>query len=321
METLVSVIVPVYKVEKYLNRCVESIVSQKYSNLEIILVDDGSPDGCPRMCDEWAKKDGRIIVIHKENGGLSDARNAGIKKAKGEYLCFVDSDDYIMPTMISDLLIAVKENGVKLAIANFSCINEDGKRRFEKNQSPIIDGVYEAKELLPLFYQGLGWFYIVAWNKLYHRSLFENLLFPVGKIHEDEYVAAQIIWNAGTIACIKNEEYCYIYQRSGSITSEKQGIKFENWLEALYLRFEFYKEKQEEELMRETRAVYFRELEKLFCDEKLLKEMSKETIYRLKNYYKQMSGKTRNEKIYWGLFQISPRIERKIVKFLRSCKK
>ena len=102
---LITIIVPVYKVEKYLDRCVQSIVDQTYTNLEIILVDDGSPDNCPKMCDEWAKKDKRIKVIHKQNGGLSDARNAGLEKAKGKYVGFVDSDDYVAPNCFKILTV------------------------------------------------------------------------------------------------------------------------------------------------------------------------------------------------------------------------
>ena len=112
-EELISVIVPVYKVEKYLNKCVQSIIQQTYTNLEIILVDDGSPDNCPQMCDEWAKKDSRIVVIHKKNGGLSDARNAGIAVAKGKYIGFVDSDDYIESTMYEDLYLAISKTCLK----------------------------------------------------------------------------------------------------------------------------------------------------------------------------------------------------------------
>ena len=109
-KTLISIIVPVYRTEKYLDRCVESIVNQTYKNLEIILVDDGSPDDCPKMCDEWAKKDKRIKVIHKENGGVSSARNIGIKSAKGKYIGFVDSDDYIEKEMYESLIDVLNKN-------------------------------------------------------------------------------------------------------------------------------------------------------------------------------------------------------------------
>ena len=320
MEEYVSIIVPVYKVEKYLDRCVESIVSQKYKNIEIILIDDGSPDRCPDMCDGWKEKDERIKVIHKQNGGLSEARNAGLQIAEGEYIVFVDSDDYIEPTMISNLVSAIKKNGSKMALSGIRCINESGERVYEKDDSPIRDGNFTARELLPLFYENLGWYYIVAWNKMYHRSLFENKGFPVGKIHEDEFVAAQLIWEAGNIECISNEEYNYIYMRKGAITSSNRGIKFVHWLEALYIRYNFYKSKNAKELMMVTRAVYFRELEKLFLDEEMKGSLSKPILKQVKGQYEQMKEKTMREKIYWILFQISPRIEYSLVRKLRVLK-
>ena len=122
---LISVIVPIYNVEEYLNRCVESIVNQTYQKLEIILVDDGSPDNCPRMCDDWAKKDSRIKVIHKENGGLSDARNAGMKITTGEYISFIDSDDYIETCMIEILYEAIKKYDCDIASCRVRIVMDD----------------------------------------------------------------------------------------------------------------------------------------------------------------------------------------------------
>lgn len=196
MEALVSVIVPVYKVEPYLDRCVSSIVSQTYRNLEILLVDDGSPDRCGQMCDDWALKDSRIKVIHKPNGGLSDARNAGIRASKGEYIAFVDSDDYLSCEMIEKLYQAACSASAKMALCNINCINDAGIPTGQSEGSPITDEILQAEDILPRFYRSLGWFYIVAWNKLYHRSLLSSETFPVGKWHEDEFVAAQLIWAA-----------------------------------------------------------------------------------------------------------------------------
>ena len=124
---MISVIIPVYKVEKYLDKCIESVVGQTYSDLEIILVDDGSPDGCPAMCDAWAEKDGRIKVIHKPNGGLSSARNAGLVKASGEYVFFLDSDDTISANCIELLADAVRHDNSDICIANVARIDENGK--------------------------------------------------------------------------------------------------------------------------------------------------------------------------------------------------
>lgn len=319
MNSLISVIVPVFKVEAFLPRCVESILNQTYRNIEIILVDDGSPDECPKICDDYAKKDKRIQVIHKKNGGLSDARNAGINAANGAHICFVDSDDYIQPTMVEHLALAVENTGAKLAIANLKAVDEKENRIFPVEQSPIQDGLFSAQELLPKLYQELGWYYIVAWNKLYHRSLFEQIRFPVGKIHEDEYVIAQILWKAQNIACINSEEYVYTSQRKGSIMDSRQVQSHCDWLEALYQRFVFCKKEIFlVEFTAETRAVYFRELNNLFIKPELSKHATTEQRKKAKKQYALMCGKTKTEQVNWLLFQINPKLEYYIVKKVRK---
>lgn len=145
MQDLISVIVPVYKVEKYLKRCVDSILAQTYPCLEVILVDDGSPDGCPAICDEYAREDRRVRVIHKENGGLSDARNAGIDAAKGKFLGFVDSDDYVHPRFYELLLQALKEEGADIAGCDVKKVCKTEKIE-EKEQQPIQRTVYSGRE-------------------------------------------------------------------------------------------------------------------------------------------------------------------------------
>lgn len=319
MNSLISVIVPVFKVESFLPRCVESIRNQTYRNIEIILVDDGSPDRCAEICDSYAKKDSRVRVIHKKNGGLSDARNAGLNVAKGEHICFVDSDDFIQSTMVEHLAVAIENSNAKLAITNLKVVNENGGRIFSMEQSPIRKGFYSAHELLPKLYQELGWYYIVAWNKLYHRSLFEDIRFPVGKIHEDEYVVAQIMWKAQNIVCIDNEEYVYIYQRKGGIMTSRQVQSHCDWLEALYQRFEFCKKEPSlESFTTETRAVYFRELNNLFLRPELSDKATLEQRKKAKQQYEFMNGKTGTEKINWMLFQINPKLEYTIVQKVRK---
>lgn len=319
MNSLISVIVPVYNVEAFISRCVESILNQTYRNIEIILVDDGSPDGCPKICDDYAKKDGRIRVIHKKNGGLSDARNVGINAANGAYICFVDSDDYIQPTMVEHLALAVENTGAKLVIVNLKVVDEKENRIFSVEQSPIQDGLFSAQELLPKLYQELGWYYVVAWNKLYHRSLFEQIRFPVGKIHEDEYVITQILWKAQNIACVNSEEYVYISQRKGSIMDCRQVQSHCDWLEALYQRFIFCKKEIFlVEFAAETRAVYFRELNNLFIKPELFKRATTEQCKKAKKQYALMCGKTKTEQVNWLLFQINPKLEHYIVKKVRK---
>lgn len=318
MGCLISVIVPVYNVEKFLPRCIESIRAQTYKKIEIILVDDGSPDQCPKICDNYAKDDDRIKVIHKKNGGLSDARNMGIECAKGEYLCFVDSDDYIAPTMLEHLLNAIQENKTKLAICNFQVVDEYGQRVFEEERSPIVKGCFSAQKLLPKLYNDLGWYYVVAWNKIYHRSLFDTIRFPQGKIHEDEYIIAQIIYEAQNISCIDSEEYIYTYNRKGSIMTERQVQGYSDWLEALYERYVFCTKNNESKQMAHiTRAVYFRELNKLFFDKDIYNKMSTEQFKKAKRQYDIMQEKTLTETINWFLFRIDPRIYRITVRLIR----
>lgn len=214
-QPLVSIIVPIYKVEPYLRRCLDSIVNQTYTNLEIILVDDGSPDGCPQICDEYAAKDNRIVVIHKENGGLSDARNAGLDICKGEYISFVDSDDWVDEKYIETLLdLAIKENA-DIAIGEHQKIYE--------NQPPLKKQKLPKKTLtsqsaLKILFQRKILSFILSWGKIYHKHLFEDLRFPKGKFHEDEFTTYSIIHKASKIIYTSKILYFY-HQRANSIMS------------------------------------------------------------------------------------------------------
>lgn len=149
-EGLVSIVVPIYKTEKYLEQCIKSIVNQTYQNLEIILVDDGSPDSCPQICDAWAEKDHRIRVIHKKNGGLSTARNMGIEEARGEYICFFDSDDFIAPHAIEHSYSAAKMECADVAVFGFSSVDNDGKKLKEYIPKPE-KLIYEGEEIQTVF--------------------------------------------------------------------------------------------------------------------------------------------------------------------------
>lgn len=224
---LISVIVPVYKVEPYLDRCVQSIVDQTYTNLEIILVDDGSPDRCPQMCDEWAKRDSRIRVIHKENGGLSDARNAGMAIAAGEYIAFVDSDDWLSPAFMEKLHTAVVVNdcdaaGCKLKMTHGEKVENnlgDGKLL------RIVDRVTAVSDLIDDRIRQ------VVWNKLYKRDLIRDIPFAKGKCHEDEFWSYQALGRLVKYAEIDYIGYFY-FQRPESIMGESYSLKRLDVLEA-----------------------------------------------------------------------------------------
>lgn len=210
---LVSVIVPVYKVEQYLNRCISSIIKQSFTNLEIILVDDGSPDMCPKLCDEWALQDPRIKVVHKDNGGLSDARNAGLKKASGNYICFVDSDDYVSTEFVETLYKLICLYNTDMSAVSFQevfSIEWENAARSRRG-STAFEGEDALRELF-----SNDTYANYAWNKMYKRELFDNIKFPVGRKMEDLGTTYRLLMKAKKIAFSKEQLY-YYFQREDSI--------------------------------------------------------------------------------------------------------
>lgn len=211
---LITVIIPVYKVEKYLNQCIQSVVGQTYTNLEIILVDDGSPDSCPSICDEWALKDERIKVIHKKNGGLSDARNAGLEIAQGEYIAFVDSDDWIMSDMYERLLRAIQEEQADISACNIKSCYEDHEITWGCGKYTVGN----SEQILTMLYNDTK-YPVSALNKLYRRECWKNLQFPVGKICEDAFTTYKLVHNADKIVQITDALYCYRIRPQSIMTS------------------------------------------------------------------------------------------------------
>ena len=210
----ISVIIPVYRVEEHLRECVDSVINQTYTNLEIILVDDGSPDSCPQICDEYARADDRVKVIHKPNGGLSSARNAGIDIATGKWIGFVDSDDFIAPNMYEKLYIIVE--GCDLAICNYSKVNEESALLNSDNAHMKDEVLTKVEALYKATYPSCMVYYITAWNKLYSSKLFADIRFPEGKLHEDEFIVHHIFDKCAKVAT--TSECLYMYrQRDGSI--------------------------------------------------------------------------------------------------------
>ena len=236
---LISVVVPIYNVEKYLHKSIESILNQTYRNLEIILVDDGGTDNCPAICDEFAKNDERIKVIHKKNGGLSDARNAGVEIASGEYIGFIDSDDYIKPDMYEKMLARLKETGADIVVCNYACVREDGTLIEERNQNASVeDGVFTSKEAVEKLCGNNYEYWVTAWNRLYKAEVAKAVPFPKGKIHEDEFTAHLFYDHAKLVAGISEPLYQYVI-RENSIMTKKYSVKNLAYVEALNQRIHY----------------------------------------------------------------------------------
>ena len=213
----ISVIVPIYNVEKYLERCIESIINQTYKNLEIILVDDGSPDNCGNICERYAQKDNRIIVIHKENGGLSDARNAGLKIATGEYISYIDSDDYIDNDMYEYMMKEMSKENADIAICGTKVDFENGITKLKENKEKEILNAKEALIKLNSFSS----FDMAVWNKIYKRNIVSGIEFPIAKTSEDYFVMYQYFDRAKKIVVLPQAKYHYI-QRENSISRGKK---------------------------------------------------------------------------------------------------
>lgn len=231
----VSVIVPVYKVEDYLNRCVDSILNQTFEDFELILVDDGSPDNCGAMCDEYAKKDGRIHVIHQENGGLSAARNTGIDSAQGDYLVFVDSDDWLHPQYLESMYGAIMESGALVACCNY--------KHTPKYSIPIIERapfVYSMKKPEDVYLNpertGIQAY---AWRYMFRKELLDGIRFPHGKLWEDMFTIPKIIFQVDSIAFIDKELYYYFY-RIDSIVNKAWSLKKLDNIDAVEFNLSYF---------------------------------------------------------------------------------
>lgn len=241
MSDLISIIVPVYNVKNYLEKCVETIINQSYDNLEIILVDDGSTDGSSELCDQLCKKDERIIVLHKQNGGLSDARNFGFSQSKGQYIMFIDSDDYIHEEMVSKLYDAMVTSAADLAICNYDFVDLDGNI-VKKNENILKNEVFDKKSAYQKLSEDYNDYYVIACNKLYKREILTNDTFPKGRIHEDEFSIHHIFSKCNYIVSISDVLYFYV-QRDNSITHTKLTIKKLDGYLAKMDRYYFFKNK------------------------------------------------------------------------------
>ena len=322
---LISVIVPVYRVEEYLERCVKSILSQTYKNLEVILVDDGSPDQCPAICDACAEKDARVKVIHQENKGLSGARNAGIDAASGEYLAFVDSDDYVSPHFIEELYQLLQDTGCAIGQCRFSYVKGDGL--VEEGDSAFC--IYRGESLMEQLYgpEEKATCFVVAWNKLYRAELFKEtgIRYPEGRIHEDEATTYRLFHEAKKLAFLDRALYGYYTENGGSITSVFSAKRLQ-WLTAHEERIAFFKKNGYEKLLPAAYrklcdaciTFYFRCTEQVKDAEELKKELRKRLeIYRANGaaWIAALPLKTR---MGYELFSMSPGLYAKMLQKMQE---
>lgn len=247
-----SIIVPIYRAEAYLDACVKSILAQTDPDFELILVDDGSPDACPALCDEWATRDPRIVVLHKENGGPSEARNLGIEVARGEYLTFIDSDDLVHPAYLDELHRALADGGADIALTPFL--------RFPEKELPpavtpsgrytVLDG---RAACLSLCERKVD--FIIVCAKLYRRACFDTLRFPKGRLNEDEAVSHHLLWNASRVAVLDSPLYFYRTTPGSIMTSGFSNARFD-MLYAFEERLAFFTEKGEKTLASLTKKTF-----------------------------------------------------------------
>lgn len=322
---LISVIVPVYRVEEYLERCVKSILSQTYENLEVILVDDGSPDQCPAICDACAEKDARVKVIHQENKGLSGARNAGIDAASGEYLAFVDSDDYVSPHFIEELYQLLQDTGCAIGQCRFSYVKGDGL--VEEGDSAFC--IYRGESLMEQLYgpEEKATCFVVAWNKLYRAELFKEtgIRYPEGRIHEDEATTYRLFHEAKKLAFLDRALYGYYTENGGSITSVFSAKRLQ-WLTAHEERIAFFKKNGYEKLLPAAYrklcdaciTFYFRCTEQVKDAEELKKELRKRLETYRANGAAWIAALPLKTRMGYELFSMSPGLYAKMLQKMQE---
>ena len=290
MSDLISVIVPIFGVESYLRRCVDSLLRQTYRNIEILLIDDGSLDSCGMICDEYALKDDRIKAFHKLNGGLSDARNYGIDRANGEYICFVDPDDYVADDYCLSMHDAAIYENADIVICSYT--------KFYGESLPVVSekqGSYEVidtHEALKRLYLPDGIMYPVAWNKLYKRSIISDLRYPVGVINEDEFTTYKFILNSKRIVVLDKILY-YYYQNSTGITSSQSNLSNFDLFDALIERRQYFIELGlDEDLIKLTNKAY---LNRIIFRNRELKKADRDKYKELHSIFRRFYRRNKDK--------------------------
>ena len=250
---LISLIIPVYNIEPYVRRCLDSAIAQTYRNIEIIVVDDGSTDGSPALCDFYAAKDSRLKVIHRRNGGLSAARNSGLDICSGEYISFIDGDDCVRADYVQQLYAAAAARDALMSAGSYDS--------FETDEAPADNAAISLQSAcVPMLAAETANArgdirFVTAWGKLFHRSLWRMMRFPEGKLHEDEFTTYRAIYASGKVAFVDIPLY-YYFQRAGSIMGARFNARRLDALDALDEKLNFYKAYNERKLCAATVAMY-----------------------------------------------------------------
>ena len=314
----ISIIVPVYNVEKYLENCIESILNQTFKDFELILVDDGSTDNSSKICDIYEKKDSRIKVIHKNNGGLSSARNAGLDIACGKYVGFVDSDDYIHYQMYEKLYSQIIKNKADISICGFQKVKEFEKGLLSTHKFYEKVELFNNIEALEQLYCKYSTEFVVSWNKLYIKTLFKDIKFKEGAIHEDEFIIHQLLYKVNKV--VYNNEKLYFYlQRKGSIVNSEAKVYQIDKIYALSDRIKFFYDKNLTDLTYKTEKIYmwkifsvYSYLNNFYSSSELLK--LRIDFYKLIKIFRKNRIYTLKERISWVIFCITPSLYYKITK-------
>ena len=289
-DVLITVVLPIYNVEKYLPKCIDSILEQSYKNLEILLINDGSTDNCEEICKQRARLDSRIKIIKQENQGLSEARNTGIKNATGDYICFVDSDDYIHKDFVKLLFEDIVKNNSDISVCDFWYVNENGDKWTKREKKASIYTNIEAiKDILI----GRKETEVMTWNKLYKLSLFKDnkIFFPKGKLHEDKFTTYKLYYYASKVSLISEKLYYYL-QRENSIMGSKFNIRRLDAIEAVNETIAFCKKndiKMENELEAYeamTKIYIIDNMIRANFDRKEINKLIKEVKVKKNNYKK-----------------------------------
>ncbi len=310
-EKTISVIIPIYNIKDYIDRCLNSVINQSYTNLEIIAVDDGSTDESGDITEEFARRDSRIKVIHRENGGLSEARNAGINVATGEYIFFVDGDDWIDRHTLETLARIAAVHDADVVACGIRKVWEDGTEEVWTSEAP---GIWDGKESIVQMMRYVN-VCSVAWNKLYRADLWKGLSFPEGCLHEDEFTTYKVLYKCKKVVYLPDAFYNY-FQRDTGIMGEDVAMRGDDQLGALRERMSFFKDRGEKKLYDTSLLQYLEYLKYLYretTDDYKRKAWSNEynSMVSFGTNFSRIPIKKRIALIIWKYFKYGQRRDRK----------